>query len=202
MKCSKRCWDGLIRSWRRKLHQWDPPAADKWIPHPEIWLAEDEAADWNIAPLTQAVGGLTLMRTLEPGARVIGRANSNNSGATRADVGGRDDVDGDNDEGGGYFDLESGDDVGEDLMLGDAEEWHHDTLDCEDEDGEEVEDVVVGGDEDEVEDDGDDEFRGCSSGAVEICLSTSSPAFGVGFDGREWVASSSAPGCVESFDLD
>ncbi|TPX65576.1 hypothetical protein SpCBS45565_g05092 [Spizellomyces sp. 'palustris'] len=24
-KCSKRCWDGLIRHWRRKLHEWDPP---------------------------------------------------------------------------------------------------------------------------------------------------------------------------------
>jgi hypothetical protein len=25
MKCSKRCWDGMVRSWRRKLHLWDPP---------------------------------------------------------------------------------------------------------------------------------------------------------------------------------
>ncbi|KAJ3260600.1 Oocyte-specific histone RNA stem-loop-binding protein 2 [Boothiomyces macroporosus] len=24
-KCSKRAWDGLVRSWRRKLHLWDPP---------------------------------------------------------------------------------------------------------------------------------------------------------------------------------
>ncbi|KAI8896909.1 histone RNA hairpin-binding protein RNA-binding domain-containing protein [Globomyces pollinis-pini] len=24
-KCSKRAWDGLVRSWRRKLHAFDPP---------------------------------------------------------------------------------------------------------------------------------------------------------------------------------
>lgn len=23
-KCSKRCWDGMVRSWRRQLHNWDP----------------------------------------------------------------------------------------------------------------------------------------------------------------------------------
>ncbi|KAJ3056220.1 hypothetical protein HK097_007703 [Rhizophlyctis rosea] len=27
-KCSKRCWDGLVRQWRRRLHQWDPPEGD------------------------------------------------------------------------------------------------------------------------------------------------------------------------------
>ena len=27
-KCSKRTWDGLVRSWRRKLHQWDPPEGE------------------------------------------------------------------------------------------------------------------------------------------------------------------------------
>ncbi|KAI9209170.1 uncharacterized protein BJ171DRAFT_110409 [Polychytrium aggregatum] len=26
MNCSKRCWDGMIRSWRRKLHEYDPPS--------------------------------------------------------------------------------------------------------------------------------------------------------------------------------
>jgi hypothetical protein len=25
-KCSKRAWDGLVRGWRRKLHQYDPPS--------------------------------------------------------------------------------------------------------------------------------------------------------------------------------
>lgn len=25
---SKRAWDGLIRKWRRRLHDWDPPTAD------------------------------------------------------------------------------------------------------------------------------------------------------------------------------
>jgi hypothetical protein len=25
MNCSKRAWDGHVRSWRRKLHQYDPP---------------------------------------------------------------------------------------------------------------------------------------------------------------------------------
>ena len=24
-KCSKRCFDGLLRSWRRRLHRYDPP---------------------------------------------------------------------------------------------------------------------------------------------------------------------------------
>ena len=24
MECSKRCWDGLIAQWRRRLHNWDP----------------------------------------------------------------------------------------------------------------------------------------------------------------------------------
>ena len=24
-KCSKRAWDGMVRSWRRRLHLWDPP---------------------------------------------------------------------------------------------------------------------------------------------------------------------------------
>ncbi|KXS18886.1 hypothetical protein M427DRAFT_29346 [Gonapodya prolifera JEL478] len=24
-ECSKRCWDGLVRAWRRRLHAWDPP---------------------------------------------------------------------------------------------------------------------------------------------------------------------------------
>src|SRR4051812_21732835 len=28
LNCSKRCWDGLIRSWRRRLHAWDPPVED------------------------------------------------------------------------------------------------------------------------------------------------------------------------------
>lgn len=26
-KCSKRCWDGMVRTWRRQLHSWDPPEA-------------------------------------------------------------------------------------------------------------------------------------------------------------------------------
>lgn len=26
-KCSKRCFDGLLRSWRRRLHRYDPPEA-------------------------------------------------------------------------------------------------------------------------------------------------------------------------------
>ncbi|KAJ3341834.1 hypothetical protein HDU93_003955 [Gonapodya sp. JEL0774] len=25
LECSKRCWDGLVRAWRRRLHAWDPP---------------------------------------------------------------------------------------------------------------------------------------------------------------------------------
>lgn len=28
-KCSKRAWDGLVRSWRRKLHQYDPPETEQ-----------------------------------------------------------------------------------------------------------------------------------------------------------------------------
>ncbi|ORX55261.1 hypothetical protein BCR36DRAFT_410203 [Piromyces finnis] len=27
-KCSKRCWDGMVRSWRRQLHNWDPVSDD------------------------------------------------------------------------------------------------------------------------------------------------------------------------------
>lgn len=27
-KCSKRCFDGLLRSWRRRLHRYDPPGGD------------------------------------------------------------------------------------------------------------------------------------------------------------------------------
>ena len=27
-KCSKRCWDGMVRSWRRQLHNWDPVTDD------------------------------------------------------------------------------------------------------------------------------------------------------------------------------
>ncbi|KAI8924923.1 histone RNA hairpin-binding protein RNA-binding domain-containing protein [Entophlyctis helioformis] len=27
-KCSKRAWDAQVRSWRRRLHQWDPPSDD------------------------------------------------------------------------------------------------------------------------------------------------------------------------------
>ena len=25
LNCSKRSWDGLVRSWRRRLHLYDPP---------------------------------------------------------------------------------------------------------------------------------------------------------------------------------
>lgn len=27
LKCSRRTWDGMVRVWRKKLHDWDPPAS-------------------------------------------------------------------------------------------------------------------------------------------------------------------------------
>jgi hypothetical protein len=36
-KCSKRSWDGIVRTWRRKLHLWDPPeGVEREIQHVEI----------------------------------------------------------------------------------------------------------------------------------------------------------------------
>jgi Histone RNA hairpin-binding protein RNA-binding domain len=34
-KCSKRCFDGLLRAWRRRLHQYDPPSESKDAPAEE-----------------------------------------------------------------------------------------------------------------------------------------------------------------------
>ncbi|KAJ3128062.1 hypothetical protein HK098_005274 [Nowakowskiella sp. JEL0407] len=50
MKCSKRCWDGLIRSWRRKLHQFDPADSEEWICCADLWKREDENGEWNLPP--------------------------------------------------------------------------------------------------------------------------------------------------------
>ncbi|KAJ3160321.1 cysteinyl-tRNA synthetase [Geranomyces michiganensis] len=41
-RCSKRCWDGLIRQWRRELHVWDPPAAK-----------EGEMPEWELPSMTE-----------------------------------------------------------------------------------------------------------------------------------------------------
>ncbi|KAJ3183827.1 hypothetical protein HDU87_005943 [Geranomyces variabilis] len=42
-RCSKRCWDGLIRQWRRELHVWDPPATK-----------EGEMPEWELPSMTEA----------------------------------------------------------------------------------------------------------------------------------------------------
>ncbi|KAI8801262.1 hypothetical protein BJ742DRAFT_837886 [Cladochytrium replicatum] len=52
MKCSKRCWDGLIRAWRRKLHQWDPPDGEEWEPRSHQWRAEDAATAAGVSMLS------------------------------------------------------------------------------------------------------------------------------------------------------
>ncbi|KAI8825133.1 histone RNA hairpin-binding protein RNA-binding domain-containing protein [Fimicolochytrium jonesii] len=41
-KCSKRCWDGLIRQWRRELHAWDPPEG-----------TSEEQTGWDLPGMTQ-----------------------------------------------------------------------------------------------------------------------------------------------------
>lgn len=46
-KCSKRCFDGLLRSWRRRLHRYDPPSE-----HQEG--QEDGKADQDLLELRPA----------------------------------------------------------------------------------------------------------------------------------------------------
>ncbi|TPX60899.1 hypothetical protein PhCBS80983_g01497 [Powellomyces hirtus] len=42
-RCSKRCWDGLIRQWRRELHVWDPPDTN-----------EEEMPEWELPSMKEA----------------------------------------------------------------------------------------------------------------------------------------------------
>ena len=46
-KCSKRCFDGLLRAWRRRLHQWDPPSE-------KVDAKNESKADATTADLTKA----------------------------------------------------------------------------------------------------------------------------------------------------
>lgn len=36
MKVSKRQFDGIVRDWRRKLHQWDPPQSEEQLVNPTV----------------------------------------------------------------------------------------------------------------------------------------------------------------------
>jgi hypothetical protein len=40
-KCSKRCWDGQVRKWRRDLHEWDPPENERSFWESQIVGKED-----------------------------------------------------------------------------------------------------------------------------------------------------------------
>jgi len=41
-KMSKRCWDGLVRVWRKQLHKYDPPKEDG---EEELSELDDDEAD-------------------------------------------------------------------------------------------------------------------------------------------------------------
>ena len=44
-KCSKRCFDGLLRSWRRRLHVFDPPGAKPAKSKPVVDIKPEESPD-------------------------------------------------------------------------------------------------------------------------------------------------------------
>ncbi|KAJ3188292.1 hypothetical protein HDU85_005443 [Gaertneriomyces sp. JEL0708] len=66
-KCSKRCWDGLIRHWRRKLHEWDPPELkDQAHRDDELYEANDSNA--NTEGPSENMKRSTVSRNLFPSA--------------------------------------------------------------------------------------------------------------------------------------
>ena len=40
-KCSKRCFDGLLRSWRRRLHRYDPPDGEAGVSDEQAGVQDD-----------------------------------------------------------------------------------------------------------------------------------------------------------------
>ncbi|KAJ3005279.1 hypothetical protein HKX48_000769, partial [Thoreauomyces humboldtii] len=65
-RCSKRCWDGLIRQWRRELHVWDPPE-----------MTEKHMPEWELPSMAEArsaTGRIPLVETMRQTHRVDGPA--------------------------------------------------------------------------------------------------------------------------------
>lgn len=60
-KCSKRCFDGLLRSWRRRLHRYDPPE-DTADAKDECKTEKDEAASLVCPSNTATFGDANGMR--------------------------------------------------------------------------------------------------------------------------------------------
>ena len=61
-KCSKRCFDGLLRSWRRRLHRYDPPDGEAGTSGQQNGMdgelgdvkTENEDKDFPCTPITRS----------------------------------------------------------------------------------------------------------------------------------------------------